>query len=259
MQNVDASQYAIASIARIVIVIVASITLPVVLALVIFIAIAIVCIVTMVIAMFMCMFIAIVVVVISVIVIANAIVIAFDTPATCSLGLLSWSAVANASRNGGYSSGPWWSALRLQTAVTVGSCVIALSGGAGYANDAILATQRQKTIRSAVMLANSIEDAKLVVFTRTGEMADQTSHLRPERAPIFVFTSTQEAVRHQTMKWNTHAFHLDFTTDAEETFADAEKILIQQKLVASGEKLIVLRELIEGEERFESIQIRTVP
>jgi pyruvate kinase len=136
---------------------------------------------------------------------------------------------------------------------------IALSGGAGYANDAILATQRQKTIRSAVMLANSIEDSKLVVFTRTGEMADQTSHLRPERAPIFVFTPTQEEVRHQTMNWNSHAFQLDFTTDAEETFAEAEKILIQQKLVASGEKLIVLRELIEGEERFESIQIRTVP
>jgi pyruvate kinase len=136
---------------------------------------------------------------------------------------------------------------------------IALSGGAGYANDAILATQRQKTIRSAVMLANSIEDAKLVVFTRTGEMADQTSHLRPERAPIFVFTPTQEEVRHQTMNWNSHAFQLDFTTDAEETFAEAEKILIQQKLVASGDKLIVLRELIEGEERFESIQIRTVP
>jgi pyruvate kinase len=136
---------------------------------------------------------------------------------------------------------------------------IALSGGAGYANDAILATQRQKTIRSAVMLANSIEDSKLVVFTRTGEMADQTSHLRPERAPIFVFTPTQEEVRHQTMNWNSHAFQLDFTTDAEETFAEAEKFLIQQKLVASGEKLIVLRELIEGEERFESIQIRTVP
>ena len=136
---------------------------------------------------------------------------------------------------------------------------IALSGGAGYANDAILATQRQKTIRSAVMLANSIEDAKLVVFTRTGEMADQTSHLRPERAPIFVFTPTQEEVRHQTLNWNSHAFQLDFTTDAEETFAEAEKFLIQQKLVASGEKLIVLRELIEGEERFESIQIRTVP
>jgi pyruvate kinase len=65
--------------------------------------------------------------------------------------------------------------------------------------------------------------------------------------------------RHQTLNWNSHAFQLDFTTDAEETFAEAEKILIQQNLVASGDKLIVLRELIEGEERFESIQIRTVP
>ena len=136
---------------------------------------------------------------------------------------------------------------------------IALSGGAGYANDAVLATQRQKTIRSAVMLANSIENAKLVVFTRTGLMADQTSHLRPERAPIFVFTQTTETVRHQALNWNSHAFQLDFTTEAEETFNEAEKILIKRKLVASGDKLIVLRELIEGEERFESIQIRTVP
>ena len=109
------------------------------------------------------------------------------------------------------------------------------------------------------MLANSIENAKLVVFTRTGLMADQTSHLRPERAPIFVFTQTTETVRHQALNWNSHAFQLDFTTEAEETFNEAEKILIKRKLVASGDKLIVLRELIEGEERFESIQIRTVP
>jgi pyruvate kinase len=136
---------------------------------------------------------------------------------------------------------------------------IALSGGAGYARDAILTTQRQKTISSAVMLSNSIDDAKLVVFTRSGQMADQTSHLRPERAPIFVFTQTQEAVWHQALNWNSHAFQLDFTTDTEETFAEAEKILIKRNLVASGDKLIVLRELVEGEERFESIQIRTVP
>jgi pyruvate kinase len=90
-------------------------------------------------------------------------------------------------------------------------------------------------------------------------MANQTSHLRPERAPIFVFTQTAEGVRHQALNWNSHAFQLDFTTDAEETFAEAEKILIKRQLVTSGQKLIVLRELVEGEERFESIQIRTVP
>jgi pyruvate kinase len=136
---------------------------------------------------------------------------------------------------------------------------IALSGGAGYAEQAILETQQQKTIRSAVMLANSIEDSKLVVFTHTGAMADSTSHLRPERAPIFVFASSAEAVRHQTLNWNSHAFQLDFTTDPEETFNEAEKFLIRKNLVARGDRLIVLRELVEGEERFESIQIRTVP
>jgi pyruvate kinase len=66
-------------------------------------------------------------------------------------------------------------------------------------------------------------------------------------------------MRHQTLNWNSHAFRLDFTTEAEETFNEAEKILIKRNLVASGDKLIVLRELIEGEERFESIQFRTVP
>jgi pyruvate kinase len=136
---------------------------------------------------------------------------------------------------------------------------IALSGGAGYAEQAILETQRQKTIRSAVMLANSLDGSKLVVFTQQGAMADSTSHLRPERAPIFVFAPTNEAVRHQTLNWNAHAYQLDFTTDPEETFNEAEKFLIRKNLVSSGDKLIVLRELVEGEERFESIQIRTVP
>jgi pyruvate kinase len=136
---------------------------------------------------------------------------------------------------------------------------IALSGGAGYAEFAILENQQKKTIRSAVMLANSLEDSKMVVFTHTGAMADNTSHLRPERAPIFVFAPNAEAVRHQTLNWNAHAFLLDFTTDPEETFNEAEKFLIRKKLVDPGDKLIVLRELVEGEEHFESIQIRTVP
>ena len=52
---------------------------------------------------------------------------------------------------------------------------------------------------------------------------------------------------------------MEFHTDQEETFADAEKKLVRLVLVTSGDKLIVLREIFEGEEHFESIQIRTVP
>src|SRR6202012_3546673 len=40
--------------------------------------------------------------------------------------------------------------------------------GEGYAEDVILDSDRQKTVRSAVVLANSLPDSKLIVFTRRG-------------------------------------------------------------------------------------------
>jgi pyruvate kinase len=50
------------------------------------------------------------------------------------------------------------------------------SGGAGYAADALLEDARQKTAASAVVLANSLAHAKLVVFTRHGTMARYVSN-----------------------------------------------------------------------------------
>src|SRR3712207_8170191 len=49
------------------------------------------------------------------------------------------------------------------------------SGGAGFAAAAILEDDRQKTVHSAVVLANSLPRAKLVVFTRRGAMANYVS------------------------------------------------------------------------------------
>src|SRR4030095_2790268 len=46
------------------------------------------------------------------------------------------------------------------------------SGGLGFAADAILEDNRQKTVRSAVLLANNLPNAKIVIFTRRGTMAD---------------------------------------------------------------------------------------
>src|SRR5207247_2503675 len=59
------------------------------------------------------------------------------------------------------------------------------SGGAGYAESAILGDKRQKTVASAVLLANSLANSKIIVFTRHGAMARNVSKLRPENAPIF--------------------------------------------------------------------------
>src|SRR5216683_85195 len=49
------------------------------------------------------------------------------------------------------------------------------SGGAGYGNLAALEDPRQKTVMSAVVLANSLPNSKLIVFTRHGTMARYVS------------------------------------------------------------------------------------
>jgi len=60
------------------------------------------------------------------------------------------------------------------------------SGGAGYAKDALLENVRQKTVASAVMLADSLPDSKLAVFTLRGRMARYTSNLclHPKRRSL---------------------------------------------------------------------------
>ncbi|MEM7386469.1 MAG: pyruvate kinase, partial [Verrucomicrobiota bacterium] len=66
------------------------------------------------------------------------------------------------------------------------------SGGAGYAVKAELVSEDQKTVNAAVTLADSLEGSAIVVFTRTGGMAQFTSQLRPSSAPIFAFAPDRE-------------------------------------------------------------------
>lgn len=132
------------------------------------------------------------------------------------------------------------------------------SGSAGYAKDAVVDTTRLKTMKSAVTLANSFQHAHIVVFTRRGYMADNASHLRPENAPIFAFSPSAEVVRRLAINWNTHAIQMPFGVNPAHTIADAEAELKRRNLIKTGDQLIVLSDILAGDERFDSIQLREV-
>lgn len=132
------------------------------------------------------------------------------------------------------------------------------SGGAGYARDCKLETYREKTVQSAVVLANSFPHSKLLVFTREGNMARFVSHVRPAFAPIFAFSPSEEVVRQMILLRGVQPFLMPFGVRPDHTIADAEKLLIHRKLVEPGDQLIVLSDIIAGEERFDSIQLRRV-
>jgi pyruvate kinase len=133
------------------------------------------------------------------------------------------------------------------------------SGGAGFADEALLEDDRQKTVRSAVVLANSLPDAKILVFTRRGTMADYVSNMRPRHAPIYAFASTYEVCRKIALNWGTRPIHLPFDPNPNRTIAAAQDYLISSGCAQTGDHLVIVSDMLAGEETFDSIQLRVVP
>ncbi len=130
------------------------------------------------------------------------------------------------------------------------------SGGAGYAKEAELKDSRQKTVYSAVVLADSLPRARLIVFTRHGTMARYVSNLRPQYAPIFAFTPNEHVCRQLALCWGTHPVLLPFTDDPNTTIEAAEKYLSDAGLTRANDNLVVLSDLRAGGAQVDSIQVR---
>ncbi len=132
------------------------------------------------------------------------------------------------------------------------------TGGANFADATEINDHRLKLVNSAVVLADSFEHSTIVVFTRGGEMADHVSHLRPKRAAIYAFAPATHVVRALSLNWATEAIQMDFEERPEATVAKAEKILLERGLVESGYRLVVISDILAGEDRYDSIHIRDV-
>jgi pyruvate kinase len=132
------------------------------------------------------------------------------------------------------------------------------SGGAGYAEHAVLENIRQKIVASAVALANSLKDSKLVVFTLQGRMARYTSNLRPERAPIFALTSSEEVYRQLALYWGTFPVCINFNQDPDKAIAEAETFLRKRKLAVPGDRMVIISDVRMGRALIDSIQVRVV-
>jgi len=117
---------------------------------------------------------------------------------------------------------------------------------------------KQELIKSAVVLANSLPNSKLIVFTRRGVMAHYVSHLRLIGTSVFAFSPNEKVVRQLMLDWNVFPIHMPFASSPDHTVTDAEKLLKQRSLVQKGDQLVVVSDILVGENTFHSIQLRTV-
>jgi pyruvate kinase len=130
------------------------------------------------------------------------------------------------------------------------------SGGAGFAKDVILENARQKTGASAVVLANSLPNAKLIVFTTQGTRPRNVSNMRPEHAPIFAFTPTEAVKRRLVLYWGTFPLLLKFAKNPDQTITRAEKFLRDARLTRKGDNLVIISDARSKGEVIDSVQLR---
>ena len=133
------------------------------------------------------------------------------------------------------------------------------SGGAGFAKEASIEGARQKTVAAAVSLANNVPHSKIVAFTFHGTMARYVSHLRPLHAPIFAFTPDERVCRRMALLYGVQAQCMGFLAEPDKNVFAAEAALLLKGLAEPGDHLVVVTDILEGDRRHESVQLRIVP
>jgi pyruvate kinase len=87
-------------------------------------------------------------------------------------------------------------------------------------------------------------------------MARHVSNLRPERAPIFAFTSTEEVRCQLSICWGVYPVEIQFGEDPNATIEAAEKFLRDKRLAASDDNLVIISDLRAGEALVDCVQLR---
>lgn len=118
------------------------------------------------------------------------------------------------------------------------------SGGLGFGNHVILQEERQKVAKAAVTLADSLPDARLVVLTRRGVLANQTAMLRPHTAGFFAFTQNERVCRQLGLTRGVQPFVLHFADTIDETIKRATDRLRELDLVRPGTALVIVSDIL---------------
>jgi pyruvate kinase len=132
------------------------------------------------------------------------------------------------------------------------------SGGARYAEKVDLTEERQKIVRSAVVMANELKAKGILVFTRYGRMAQYTSWLRPEPSPIFAFTNSERLRNQLNLYWGVTPQVIEFSADPESTILRAEQSLLEGRLLTKGDQVVIISDILAHDKLVNAVQMRLV-
>lgn len=128
-----------------------------------------------------------------------------------------------------------------------------MTGGLNLAADALMTSDRQRTVKAAIQLADSVENSRLVVFTRRGITAVQAAVLRPDKTHIFAFSNDPKVVRMLALARGVTAHESPFLRDPIRMIEAALDILRKKNLLYPGQPVIVVSDSLQGDLLADSI------
>jgi pyruvate kinase len=118
------------------------------------------------------------------------------------------------------------------------------TGGQGFGQGMLLRDERQKVARAAVTLADSLPDARLVVLTRRGVLANQVAMLRPRTSGFYAVTPKESVCRKLALTRGVRAMKIAFSSNIEETIRNVSRELLKQDLVRTGTPMVIVSDIL---------------
>ncbi|MGA9042344.1 MAG: pyruvate kinase, partial [Terriglobales bacterium] len=129
------------------------------------------------------------------------------------------------------------------------------SGSAQFHDLADLTTARQKLVKSAVVMANELKAAAILVFTRHGSMAQYASWMRPHYSQIYGMCENEKAANEMALCWGVTPFVMEFDfINPQNTIETALKNLTEQSRLPSGATVVIIGAISVGTEIVDAVQ-----
>ncbi|HEY1660888.1 MAG TPA: pyruvate kinase [Verrucomicrobiae bacterium] len=139
------------------------------------------------------------------------------------------------------------------------ACRIERSGSAQFHDSAELTAPREKLVKSAVVMANELKAAAILVFTRHGHMAIYTAWMRPRYSPIYALCDSEVYANQLTLNWGVTPFVTEFDfIDPQNTVENTLKNFKEQGLLVQGNTVVIIGAIAVGTEIVDAVQMRVI-
>jgi pyruvate kinase len=125
-----------------------------------------------------------------------------------------------------------------------------------FNEDLKLVEPKAKMLRAATVLARSLDESGIIVFTRSGFLAYTLAALRAVGVPIYAFTDDEVLFRQLLLPWGVEPFLMPFSADPEETIQSAFSYLKRREWCTDDTWLVVITNALAHDRVIDTVQLR---